>query len=248
MKLRSGGWRRAVLGAAVGGALSLGATAAWADLIFMGPALIQPAGLGVVPTILTLQSKGKATDETAITLWDGTDSVTMSLVNPAGAAQPGVDTTQITGGANNQARTLEDLGVTTAAGLRIFFNINENNQLDVLLRELVVTAYDAAGASVFTAALAAPMMLVEIGSGLGTSDYVFGLTADEAAELQAVFSPTLRIGLQASISNAEGGPESFFGGNAEGNPVQVPEPRSLALLGVGLLGIAALVRRRKFKV
>ena len=215
----------------------------------MGPALIQPAGLGVVPTILTLQSKGNATDENghhAVGRYGQCDDVLGRILpeqRSRASTRPrlqGVLTIKL---ARWQTLELRPLPVCESV-----FNINENNQLDVLLRELVVTAYDAAGASVFTAALAAPMMLVEIGSGLGTSDYVFGLTADEAAELQAVFSPTLRIGLQASISNAEGGPESFFGGNAEGNPVQVPEPRSLALLGVGLLGIAALVRRRKFKV
>ncbi len=36
--------------------------------------------------------------------------------------------------------------------------------------------------------------------------------------------------------------------DSEGPPVPVAEPRSLALLGVGLLGIAALVRRRKSEV
>ena len=79
-----------------------------------------------------------------------------------------------------------------------------------------------------------------------TSDYVFGMTADEAAELQVV-SPTPGLASKPASAMLKRGPESFFGGNAR-NPVQVPEPGSLALLGAGLLGIAALVRRRKSKV
>ncbi|MEO8186734.1 MAG: PEP-CTERM sorting domain-containing protein [Burkholderiaceae bacterium] len=235
-------WSKLLLAGAVLGSLTLSAPAR-ADLILIGPALIQPAGPGVVPTILDFQSQGNATDETGRTSFNGTTSVTTSLVNPAGAAQPGVDTTVITGGANNQARTLAELGVGQASDLRIFFNINEPTPTaDVLLRTLIVTAYDTTGASVFMASLAAPLTLTEIGSGAGTSDYAFGLTALQAADLQAVFSSDLRIGIEASISDAQGGPESFFGGSANTDTV-IPEPTTLLLLGAGLFA-AGFARRR----
>ena len=236
------GWSKLVFAGAVLGALTLSAPAR-ADLILIGPALIQPAGIGTVPTILSLQSQGNATDETGRTSFDGTNSVTTSLVNPAGAAQPGVDTTVITGGANNQARTLAELGVGQASDLRIFFNINEpTTTADVLLRTLIVTAYDTTGAAVFTASLAAPLALIEIGNGIGTSDYAFGLTALQAADLQAVFSSDLRIGIEASISNAQGGFESFFGGSTD---TVIPEPATLALVGLALVGMGGALRRRQ---
>lgn len=54
------------------------------------------------------------------------------------------------------------------------------------------------------------MTLTETGAGIGTSDYVFGLDAAQAELLQAVFAPTLRLGIEASVSGAQGGFESFF--------------------------------------
>lgn len=244
----------------------LAAPAAGASVILLGEAEVNPAGIGTVTTLLNLQSQGNATDETGRVYWDGTRSVATALPNPAGAAQPGAETTIITGGNNNQTRLFSDIGVTSASDLRVFFNINEPSPADsVLLNSLIFTAYDPSGSIVFTASLAAPLTLTETGAGIGTSDYVFGLDAAQAELLQAVFAPTLRLGVEASISGAQGGLESFFAGRAGMVPPgsgggdtpgsgggetpgsgggEVSEPLTLGLLSVGLIGLA-LVRRRR---
>lgn len=245
---------RKVVAAATISAGMLAAPAAGASVILLGEAHVNPAGIGTVTTLLNLQSQGNATDETGRVYWDGTSSVAVALPNPAGAAQPGVETTVITGGANNQTRLFSELGLTSASDLRVFFNINEPSPTDsVVLNTLIFTAYDPSGAAVFTASLAGPLTLMETGAGIGTSDYVFGLDAAQAALLQTVFAPTLRLGIEASISNAQGGFETFFAGSAGMVPPgegelpggKVAEPATLGVLTLGLVGLALVRRRRK---
>ncbi len=55
-------------------------------------------------------------------------------------------------------------------------------------------------------------------------------TSQAGKSKAAVFDPTLRIGLEATIDNAQAGPESFFLGSVEG-AVPVPEPATMLLLG-----------------
>jgi hypothetical protein len=217
-------------------------SAAKADgIVFLGPDPCFPAGVGRgcgptrSPHVLSLQSPGSSTNEQG--------SVGRN-------ANGDVRTGDWLRGSNTQTVSLTDIGTTQASNIRIYFDINESlgqNRNDVTLNSLVLTAYNSSGQAVFSASLvSSPQNLVQLGNGQGHSDYVYGLDAAAAARLQAAIAanPDLRLGLSASISGAQGGPESFFIGSAQ-SPQTVPEPTTLMLLGTGLAGAAADLRRRR---
>jgi len=220
---------------------------AWAVLILVGPEDFQGTGLGAVNTILTIHDN------------DGTEMGCVGRSTAAGGCPGGVvnstpsDTGRIIGGSlggneqtgDSQTRTraVSDLGLTTASNLRVVFNALEPGaaaQMGITLEDLILTIYNADNTIQFTSgSLAAPIIFPDTFTGAGNSGFVFALDATQALAA-GMLDPTDRIGLSASVSNAQGGFETFF-------VAPIPEPGTLLLMGSGLVGIGIGARRRNRK-
>ena len=110
-----------------------------------------------------------------------------------------------------------------------------------------IAIYSPTGALLFSSGAFTPITFpAPAGNGIGNSGLLFGLDAAQAAAAQlAAYSGPFannRIGLLASLSDAQGGIETFFVGSTNNGvgtaPLPVSEPATLALLGLAFTGAA----------
>lgn len=219
-------------------AFMISASSSYASLIQIAPENFQGTGLGSVNTILTIQETGI---ETGSVSFNGVSDVI------TGDAKKGNSQTQ--------TRSISQLGVTSASSLRVVFNAIEagNDGTSISLDNLQLNIYSANGTLLFNSGTFQPKLFSNTLTGAGNSGFVFALDTQQAAAAQLLAFTgsfgTNRVGLSATASLAAGGPETFFVANSMnggGLPAAVPEPSTVALLGLSLLGFAA-ARRRSVK-
>lgn len=210
-----------------------GSMSAQAELVYLGAQSFSGTGLGAVNTVLTLQSPGRTTFEAG--------GVGRVVGNPDDVITGDAKT----GASQTQTLTLGELSLFSATDLRLVFNASEPNNpasQSILLADLRLNIYSAAGALLFTSGDFMPQNFPSTFAGTGNSGFVFGLDAEQAAQAQAAAfgagSAGNRIGVYASLADATGGLETFY-------VTAVPEPATNALFLAGLAITGLLMRRRQ---
>lgn len=210
---------------------------AHADLIFLGTVGTVGSGIGSVATVLTLDGPANSSDAEGYVRCDSNTLDGVCNDDADGDLGPVA-----------QTRSFAEAGITTASEFRLIFNANEGgNDGEITLVSLVAYFYNSSGILYHTAEFqGAPVTYNGVFTGQGEQGLVFGLDVDQATEVQSQFNSSNRIGIAASLSDANGGFDAFNVSMARGDDViPSPEPAVLALFGIGLFAVGFRARRRK---
>jgi hypothetical protein len=214
-----------------------------ADLIPGGVVDVGGTGFGAVNTVLTFQGTGQGMGS-AESGCVGVSSAGVLDSTGASVCQGGNlggNEKSPAGFPHNQTFT-----VSNASQIGLVLNADQPGGGSITLSNLTLSLFNSSGAVGFTSGAFAPTTLNTTQQGIGKAGFLFTLDPTQAALAQTAINGGFDLlGLAATASPAEGGPETFFLTNVSGPETAVPEASTLSTLAIGLLGLALMASAAK---
>jgi hypothetical protein len=219
-------------------AAAAGVVSAQASLVSLGQASAGGQGTGATDfNLITLQNNGTEAGYTSYL--GGTFSFSGNLQNPQGD------------NSKHSTPMLGDLGWTSASDVKVLFNGNEGggNNAGITINTITLSFFTAAGALVGAITNdAGALVYPTVEPGQGSAGFLIGVAPSDTAELTQLQNllngagSTGHVGIYASLSNANGGAETFTAVGAVG---AVPEPSTWAMMILGFAGVGFMAYRRR---
>lgn len=247
------------------GALAVAAFAipqvASAGLIYDSTIKASGSGFGAAPKDLSLQATGQTTVESGSISVSSTGQIVFGAAIPDSSVfmGNGVSNSSSTVAmpsplADNQKYgipTTGSLGITSADQIAILFNASEPAGNFINVTDLTLKFFNATGT--LLGAIDGQNNFADSFAGVGVAGFTFVVDSAQQAFVNGLLatggSGTI-LALEATLGagSFSGGPETFLiynlkNGGPGGPPRGVPEPSTVALLGLGLLGFAASRRK-----